>query len=117
MYGRVLPTPTRVVSSRLARGRWQILVCWEALPPTKSTWEDVEDFKQCYPTFGARGRALSGGRERCHGRCGQRLESLRVCDKQLDVELAIDLDLVKIWFVRDVIPDYLYPAAQGIKGS
>jgi hypothetical protein len=55
--------------------------------------------------------------ERCHGRCGQRLESLRVCDKQLDVELAIDLDLVKIWFVRDVIPDYLYPAAQGIKGS
>jgi hypothetical protein len=51
LHGRVLPTPATVVHSRLARGRWQILVRWEALPPSEATWEDVEDFKQLYLTF------------------------------------------------------------------
>jgi hypothetical protein len=51
LHGRVLPTPTAVVRSRLARGRWQILVGWEAQPPSESTWEDVEEFKARYPAF------------------------------------------------------------------
>jgi hypothetical protein len=51
LHGRVLPTPTTVVRSRLARGRWQVLVRWEAQPPSESTWEDVEEFKTLYPAF------------------------------------------------------------------
>jgi hypothetical protein len=51
LHGRVLPTPAAVVRSRLARGRWQVLVRWEAQPPSDATWEDVEAFKQSYPTF------------------------------------------------------------------
>jgi hypothetical protein len=51
LHGRVLPVPTEVVRSRLARGRWQVLIRWEALPPSEATWEDVEDFKLRYPAF------------------------------------------------------------------
>jgi hypothetical protein len=35
LHGRVLPTPTAVLKSRLARGRWQVLVRWEAQPPSE----------------------------------------------------------------------------------
>jgi hypothetical protein len=46
MHGRVLPTPSAVLCSLLACGRWQVLVRWEALPLSEATWEDVEDFRQ-----------------------------------------------------------------------
>jgi hypothetical protein len=51
LHGRVLPTPTAVLKSRLARGRWQVLVRWEAQPPSECTWEDVEEFRTRYPVF------------------------------------------------------------------
>jgi hypothetical protein len=64
LHGLVLPTPAAVVRSRLARGCWQILVRWEALPPSEATWEDVEDFKQLYPTFELEDELfLEGGRD------------------------------------------------------
>jgi hypothetical protein len=80
LHGRVLPTPASVVSSHLARGRWQILVRWESTPTRESTWEDVEDFKQLYPPTAvrARKRALSGGRERCHGQSGLQEEGMPI---------------------------------------
>jgi hypothetical protein len=43
--------PVLVMKNSLARGRWQILVRWEALPPSESTWEDVEEFRKLYPQF------------------------------------------------------------------
>jgi hypothetical protein len=51
LHGRVLPTPAAVVRSRLARGRWQVLVSWEGRPACETSWEDVEEFKQRYPAF------------------------------------------------------------------
>jgi hypothetical protein len=51
LHGRVLPMPVLVMKNSLARGRWQILVRWEALPPSESTWEDVEEFRKLYPQF------------------------------------------------------------------
>jgi hypothetical protein len=48
LNGRVLPTHALVVSSHR-----QVLVRWEALPPSESTWEDVKEFKKLYPTIRA----------------------------------------------------------------
>ena len=51
LHGRVIPTPAAVVRARLNRGRWQLLVHWEGRTAADSTWEDIDDFKERYPTF------------------------------------------------------------------
>jgi hypothetical protein len=65
-HGRVLPTPVLVMKSRLAHGRWQILVRWEALLPSELMWEHVDEFRKLYPQFELEDE-LFLGRERCHG--------------------------------------------------
>lgn len=40
-----------MVHARLARGNWEVLVQWEALPDADASWEPLEDFKHHYPSF------------------------------------------------------------------
>lgn len=50
LNGRVLPVPVRAVRALLNRGRWELLVQWEGRAATDASWEDLEEFKQLYPS-------------------------------------------------------------------
>jgi hypothetical protein len=63
--GRVLLQPERVLGSSDRRGSWHILVQWAGLPCSEATWEPLEAFRESFPSFSARERAVRRGRERC----------------------------------------------------
>jgi hypothetical protein len=48
-HGRVLQTPAKVLRARLNRGIWEILVSWQDIPPSETTWEKVDAVKLAYP--------------------------------------------------------------------
>lgn len=50
-HGKVTPTPIEVLRARKARGLWQVLVRWEGLSAADTSWEDVQHFKEQYPSF------------------------------------------------------------------
>jgi hypothetical protein len=47
----LLRYPRRVVESRLSHGKLQVLVQWFGFPDESTSWIDVEEFKQLYPSF------------------------------------------------------------------
>jgi len=62
-HGVVVPEPARVEQARLARGVRQVLVHWRGEP---ATWEDLDDFRNKYPTFQLEDELDLEGGERCH---------------------------------------------------
>jgi hypothetical protein len=48
-HGRVLQIPAKVIRARLNRSVWEILVSWQDIPASETTWEKVETFKLAYP--------------------------------------------------------------------
>ena len=68
-HGSVVPVPERVEQTRLARGVRQLLVHWRGEPASSATWEDLDDFRQQYPTFQLEDELdLEGGRDVMWGR-------------------------------------------------
>ena len=51
LHGKVVPSPEKVLTVRLNRGVWEILVKWTGRAETDTTWEQVEDFKQQFSAF------------------------------------------------------------------
>jgi hypothetical protein len=49
LHGRVIPTPDKVLKARLNRGVWEIQVQWAGRAASDVSWEDLQEFKQCYP--------------------------------------------------------------------
>ena len=49
--GTVVPEPLCVERARLARGVRQLLVQWRGEPAESATWEDLDVFREQYPTF------------------------------------------------------------------
>jgi len=49
--GRVIPTPTKVLRTRLNRGTWELLVQWQGRADSDSTWERLPVFVEDYPDF------------------------------------------------------------------
>jgi len=49
--GRVIPTPTKVLRTRLNRGTWELLVQWQGWADSDSTWERLPVFVEDYPDF------------------------------------------------------------------
>jgi hypothetical protein len=45
-HGRVVVLPEKVLNSRIARGKRQLLVCWKYAPAVESAWVDLEDFHE-----------------------------------------------------------------------
>jgi hypothetical protein len=50
--GAIVPTPACVLRLWMSdSGIRQALVQWEGLPPSSASWENLEQFKKCYPQF------------------------------------------------------------------
>jgi hypothetical protein len=76
--GAMVLEPDRAVRARLARGVRQILVQWKGEPPSSATWEDVDSFVECYPSFQLEDELLvEGGRDVLWGRHYQRRAHMR----------------------------------------
>jgi hypothetical protein len=66
--GWVLVEPEKVLKSRIARGRRQLLVRWKGAPAAESAWVELEDFVQQYPDFQLEDELLlQGGRDVMYG--------------------------------------------------
>lgn len=50
-HGRVLPNPAQVLRSRYTTAGWEVLVRWDDLPATDTSWLLVSNFRQRYPHF------------------------------------------------------------------
>jgi hypothetical protein len=50
-HGRACPEPDKVLKSRLARGRHELLMAWKGQATTSATWMDLEEFRRLYPAF------------------------------------------------------------------
>jgi hypothetical protein len=50
-HGRVVVLPAKVLNSRIARGKRQLLVRWKDAPAAELAWVDLEDFREQFPTF------------------------------------------------------------------
>jgi hypothetical protein len=48
LHGKVLPTPAKVVKSRLNRGVWELLVQWVGQAASDASWEQLDEFKRRY---------------------------------------------------------------------
>nr|CAB3453399.1 unnamed protein product [Digitaria exilis] len=63
-HGAAVQEPERVSRSRLARGVLQLLVHWKGEPAASASWEDVESFRDRYPSFQLEDELLvEGGRD------------------------------------------------------
>nr|AAL82656.1 retrotransposon protein, putative, unclassified [Oryza sativa Japonica Group]AAM18147.1 Putative gag-pol polyprotein [Oryza sativa Japonica Group] len=63
-HGAAQPVPRQVLRARLARGVRQLLVQWEGLPASATSWEDLDDFRNRYPSFQLADELLiEGGRD------------------------------------------------------
>ncbi|XP_068649540.1 uncharacterized protein [Aristolochia californica] len=49
--GHVILTPSAVLRARLTNDQWEILVQWIGTEPEETTWEQLDNFKQVYPTY------------------------------------------------------------------
>jgi hypothetical protein len=65
-HGHACIEPEIVLRGRLVRGRRELLIQWKGLPAAEAAWTDKAEFQRL-SFFSARGRAASGGGERCHG--------------------------------------------------
>jgi hypothetical protein len=50
-HGAIVPVPACVLRLRLFDDVRQALVQWEGQPPSATSWEDLEQFKERYPQF------------------------------------------------------------------
>jgi hypothetical protein len=65
-HGSIVPVLERVEQTRLARRVRQLLVHWRGEPASSVTWEDLDDFRQQYPTFQLEDELdLEGGEMSC----------------------------------------------------
>jgi hypothetical protein len=63
-HGRACPEPDKVLKSRLARGRHELLMAWKGQATTSATWMDLEEFRRLYPAFQLEDELLiQGGRD------------------------------------------------------
>jgi hypothetical protein len=68
-HGAAQPTPERASRTRLSRGVRQVLIQWQGEPAASTTWEDLEDFQERYPSFQLEDELLvKGGRDVMWGR-------------------------------------------------
>lgn len=56
-----MPTPSSALRARLSKGVWQVLIQWKDWPALEATWEDVSQFKICYPLFQLEDKLFSEG--------------------------------------------------------
>ena len=49
--GVVEPEPEHAVRARLARGIRQVLIQWKGEPAASATWEDLDSFRDRFPSF------------------------------------------------------------------
>ena len=49
--GVVEPEPEHAVHARLARGIRQVLIQWKGEPAASATWEDLDSFRDRFPSF------------------------------------------------------------------
>lgn len=49
VHGQVVPTPAKIVRTRLNRGVWELLVQWQGLQAADATWEKLQELKNLYP--------------------------------------------------------------------
>jgi hypothetical protein len=50
-HGRVGLEPSKVIKSRMARGRLELLVCWTGQAAAEATWVPAEEFCTLYPSY------------------------------------------------------------------
>jgi hypothetical protein len=63
-HGRACLEPEKVLKSRMARGRHELLVSWKGQTAASATWMDLEEFHRLYPTFQLKDELLvEGGRD------------------------------------------------------
>ena len=59
--------PRTVLDRRMAKrhhqAHTQVLILWEGLAPTEATWEDMEEFKLCFPLFNLEDKIGFKGRQ------------------------------------------------------
>lgn len=51
LHGRVVPTPAKIVKSRLRRSVCELLVHWQGLSSVDATWVSLPEFRRSYPDF------------------------------------------------------------------
>ena len=67
--GVVEPEPEHAVRARLARGIRQVLIQWKGEPAASATWEDLDSFRDRFPSFQLEDELLiEGGRDVMWGR-------------------------------------------------
>jgi len=67
--GVVEPEPEHAVHARLARGIRQVLIQWKGEPAASATWEDLDSFRDRFPSFQLEDKLLvEGGRDVMWGR-------------------------------------------------
>ena len=49
--GAVEPESEHAVRARLARGIRQVLIQWKGEPAASATWEDLDSFRDRFPSF------------------------------------------------------------------
>ena len=64
--GAVEPEPEHAVRARLARGIRQVLIQWKGEPAASATWEDLDSFRDRFPSFQLEDELFVEGGERCH---------------------------------------------------
>lgn len=50
-HGAVLPALAQVLKSRVSRGVRQLLIRWDGLSASATSWEDLDDFRTQYTVF------------------------------------------------------------------
>ena len=72
------PEPLRVERARLVRGVRQLLVQWRGEPAESATWEDLDIFREQYPTFQLEGELdFEEGRDVMYGQAYTRRRRAR----------------------------------------
>ena len=61
--GATMLEPKRVVRVHFAHGVRQILIHWKGEPAAAATWEDLDSFRECYPSFQLKDELLVEGGE------------------------------------------------------
>lgn len=51
LHGRVMPSPSMIVRSRIYKDNWEVLVQWIGQPASEASWVLLTDFKRQYPNF------------------------------------------------------------------
>jgi hypothetical protein len=87
--GAVQPEPDRAVRLRLARGVRQVLIKWKGEPATSASWEDLDSFRDKYPSFQLEDELLvEEGRDVMWGRTYSRRRRAWTCAGRPNVQIS-----------------------------